>query len=165
MKKLIAKLLADVPTSLYETATCFAPTNIALIKYWGKRCLQYNLPMTDSLSLTLPDFGSTTTLRCHDHEHDTVTMNGTFAVYTAAMDGTFAVYTVAVNGTFAFSTTAINGTFAVYTVDINGTCAVYTMAINGTFAVCVAWLGRGILAFHTRSPNQLFAGHGSGVAY
>ncbi|MBN2690161.1 MAG: diphosphomevalonate decarboxylase [Gammaproteobacteria bacterium] len=35
----------------------FAPINIALIKYWGKRDLNINLPMTDSLSLTLGSKG------------------------------------------------------------------------------------------------------------
>lgn len=52
------------------SATCYAPTNIALVKYWGKRNEQFNLPMTASLSLTLPDFGTTTTLKIIDTDHD-----------------------------------------------------------------------------------------------
>lgn len=40
----------------------FAPTNIALIKYWGKRCALTHQPLVSSLSLTLPGWGTTTTL-------------------------------------------------------------------------------------------------------
>ena len=32
----------------------FAPTNIALCKYWGKRDTELNLPVTSSLSSALP---------------------------------------------------------------------------------------------------------------
>jgi diphosphomevalonate decarboxylase len=57
-------------------ATCFAPTNIALIKYWGKRQLELNLPVTGSLSVTLPKKGTTTTLSINNQNHDNVTLNG-----------------------------------------------------------------------------------------
>jgi diphosphomevalonate decarboxylase len=57
------------------TATAFAPTNIALIKYWGKRDASLNLPMTDSLSLTLPHHGTQTTLTCIDAADDRVLLN------------------------------------------------------------------------------------------
>lgn len=59
-----------------KKATCFAPTNIALIKYWGKRQLELNLPVTGSLSVTLPNKGTTTTLNINDKDHDSVTLNG-----------------------------------------------------------------------------------------
>lgn len=41
-------------------ATAKAHTNIALVKYWGKRDQQLILPQTDSLSLTLDQFYTTT---------------------------------------------------------------------------------------------------------
>lgn len=41
-------------------ATARAHTNIALVKYWGKKDLKLMLPQTDSLSLTLDRFYTTT---------------------------------------------------------------------------------------------------------
>jgi len=43
-------------------ATAFAPTNLALVKYWGKRDAALNLPLADSLSVTLDGLGSVTTV-------------------------------------------------------------------------------------------------------
>ena len=40
-----------------------AGTNIALVKYWGKRDAALNLPATGSLSLTLAELGTTTEVR------------------------------------------------------------------------------------------------------
>ena len=44
------------------TATALAGTNIALVKYWGKRDAALNLPATGSLSLTLDRLGTRTTV-------------------------------------------------------------------------------------------------------
>ena len=49
--------------SLPTSVTARAGTNIALVKYWGKRDSALNLPAAGSLSLTLADFGSETTVR------------------------------------------------------------------------------------------------------
>lgn len=54
----------------------YAPTNIALCKYWGKRDTDLNLPVTASLSVALPDKGAFTALRFIDRVQDTVTLNG-----------------------------------------------------------------------------------------
>lgn len=54
----------------------FAPTNIALCKYWGKRNAELNIPMTSSLSIALPDKGAMTTLTVNDAETDIVILNG-----------------------------------------------------------------------------------------
>src|SRR5688500_1143313 len=40
-----------------------AGTNIALVKYWGKRDAALNLPATGSLSLTLAELGTETSVR------------------------------------------------------------------------------------------------------
>ncbi|MEM7495163.1 MAG: diphosphomevalonate decarboxylase, partial [Myxococcota bacterium] len=44
-------------------AQAFAPANIALCKYWGKRDTELNLPVTSSLSLSLGDRGTHVKLR------------------------------------------------------------------------------------------------------
>lgn len=49
--------------SLPKSVTARAGTNIALVKYWGKRDKTLNLPAAGSLSLTLADLGSKTTVR------------------------------------------------------------------------------------------------------
>ncbi|MBL1087384.1 diphosphomevalonate decarboxylase [Streptomyces actinomycinicus] len=58
-------------------ATAVAHPNIALIKYWGKRDERLILPCTDSLSMTLDVFPTTTRVRLDpDAEQDEVTLNG-----------------------------------------------------------------------------------------
>jgi diphosphomevalonate decarboxylase len=49
--------------SLRKSVTVRAGTNIALVKYWGKRDAALNLPAAGSLSLTLANLGSETTVR------------------------------------------------------------------------------------------------------
>ncbi len=56
-----------------QKAHAFAPANIALIKYWGKRNRELNLPVTSSLSLSL-EKGTHTTITVADR--DSVTLNG-----------------------------------------------------------------------------------------
>lgn len=60
---------------VHQTATAFAPTNIALVKYWGKRNSELNLPMTSSLSISLADKGAEVTLSVHDKTHDSIMLN------------------------------------------------------------------------------------------
>ncbi|MFD9906037.1 diphosphomevalonate decarboxylase [Streptomyces sp. NPDC059063] len=58
-------------------ATAVAHPNIALIKYWGKRDEELVLPCTDSLSMTLDIFPTTTTVRCAPGaRRDVVTLGG-----------------------------------------------------------------------------------------
>lgn len=58
-------------------AAARAHTNIALIKYWGKRDEQLILPTNSSLSLTLDGFSTTTTVDFQESlTKDTFTLNG-----------------------------------------------------------------------------------------
>lgn len=57
-----------------KKSSAFAPSNIALIKYWGKRDTHFNLPVTDSLSIDLKDKGAKATIRYAQHE-DQMTLN------------------------------------------------------------------------------------------
>ena len=65
------------------SVTARAGTNIALVKYWGKRDAALNLPAASSLSLTLADFGSETTVRfaadAGESGHDRVAFAGATA--------------------------------------------------------------------------------------
>lgn len=55
------------PTKSFGMA--FAPSNIALCKYWGKRDEALNLPITDSLSISLRDKGATSKISPTDTQH------------------------------------------------------------------------------------------------
>src|SRR5687767_3902093 len=62
---------------LGQPITARACANIALVKYWGKRDTQLNLPATGSLSLTLAALATTTTV-CFDRAllHDELELDG-----------------------------------------------------------------------------------------
>lgn len=53
----------------------YAPSNIALSKYWGKRDAGLNLPLNSSLSISLADWGSTTRI-LPGEGGDSVSFNG-----------------------------------------------------------------------------------------
>lgn len=55
-------------------ATAYAPANIALSKYWGKRDKALNLPCNGSLSISLGELGTTTTVR--EAETNQLRLNG-----------------------------------------------------------------------------------------
>ena len=75
--EIIQQLLKNCNSNpITESATCFAPVNIALIKYWGKRDTKLNLPVTNSLSIALPNKGTTTTLRVNHLANDRYMLNG-----------------------------------------------------------------------------------------
>lgn len=54
----------------------FAPSNIALCKYWGKRDQQLNLPVNASLSVSLGHLGTHTRLVPIDYPADEIWLNG-----------------------------------------------------------------------------------------
>jgi len=57
-----------------HSASAYAPANIALCKYWGKRDHKRNLPVNGSLSLSLGSLGTTTTI--HAAAKDSIQLNG-----------------------------------------------------------------------------------------
>ena len=61
-----------------KSVTAYANTNIAFIKYWGKlqgeKNLARNLPAVGSLSMTLDDIGTTTTVE--ENDRDAFMLNG-----------------------------------------------------------------------------------------
>ncbi len=63
----------------HKTGTFFAPSNIALCKYWGKRDTELNLPVTASLSISLGTFGAKTDISLIENNHqsrDEIIVNG-----------------------------------------------------------------------------------------
>lgn len=72
---IVDSILADAPENLRAEAEAFAPSNIALCKYWGKRDKELNLPLTSSLSMSLGTLGSRCRLSACD-EQDQVVLNG-----------------------------------------------------------------------------------------
>lgn len=54
----------------------FAPSNIALVKYWGKRDTEFNLPVTGSLSISLGEKGAFTQIRLHPEKAHLIHLNG-----------------------------------------------------------------------------------------
>lgn len=57
-------------------ATAYAPANIALVKYWGKRDEDLNLPVTGSLSISLGPLGSHVELARGTGGADAIWLNG-----------------------------------------------------------------------------------------
>lgn len=57
-------------------AEAFAPSNIALCKYWGKRNQELNLPITSSLSVSLGNKGAEVKLDVSSKTSDEIILNG-----------------------------------------------------------------------------------------
>lgn len=79
IKHLVEKILENRPTSPQKTmGEAFAPSNIALCKYWGKRDETLNLPLTNSLSISLGRYGALTKISeidARDASHDSIWVN------------------------------------------------------------------------------------------
>jgi diphosphomevalonate decarboxylase len=58
-----------------HSAEAFAPSNIALCKYWGKRETELNLPTNSSLSISLGHLGSHTRISHSENGADVVKLN------------------------------------------------------------------------------------------
>lgn len=74
-KDVVRRILAKKSSKPRERGSAFAPSNIALCKYWGKRNDELNLPVTSSLSVSLGKLGSKVTLSLRD-KSDLVELNG-----------------------------------------------------------------------------------------
>ena len=72
---IVRQILGRHPAQPRSSGSAFAPSNIALCKYWGKRDPELNLPVTPSLSVSLGKLGSKVNLRLCRHA-DQVELNG-----------------------------------------------------------------------------------------
>lgn len=74
--ELIAQMFKDKSQQPQkEIVQAFAPANIALCKYWGKRDTELNLPLTSSLSISLGNKGTQTQLQIIDSPSDEIYLN------------------------------------------------------------------------------------------
>ena len=113
----VKRILSGHTPTIKEKATAFAPANIALVKYWGKRDSQLNLPVTDSLSIDLGNLGTETTIEHSPDGHDAVILNGN----KLAQDDKFAVKVINFVDLFrnAFNQTVTNQPALTITTDNN----------------------------------------------
>ncbi|WP_372796123.1 diphosphomevalonate decarboxylase [Pontiella sp.] len=70
----VKNVLAGAEIERKAGGSAFAPSNIALSKYWGKRNAELNLPINSSLSVSLGRLGTQTELRLADES--AVYLNG-----------------------------------------------------------------------------------------
>ena len=68
--------MITAPVIAGERGEAFAPSNIALCKYWGKRDKELNLPINASLSVSLAHLGSRTIVTPAEDGQDHVLLNG-----------------------------------------------------------------------------------------
>jgi len=64
----IGHLIPPNACPLTHEVSAFAPSNIALVKYWGKRNATLNLPLTYSLSISLAHLGATTSIKAAEYD-------------------------------------------------------------------------------------------------
>jgi len=82
---MLAELLTTQPKKPSKlVGEAFAPSNIALIKYWGKRDLILNLPITNSLSISLGEKGARTRISLNSANQNTVLLNGHLIAHDSA---------------------------------------------------------------------------------
>ena len=62
-RQFVKNVLTDVQTHIGSQGEAFAPSNIALCKYWGKRDAALNLPVNSSLSISLDHLGTRTKIK------------------------------------------------------------------------------------------------------
>ncbi len=75
--QIVTKIIGSPKNPVKEKGRAFAPTNIALCKYWGKRNEKINLPLNPSLSISMGDLGTKTVVSMSDKE-DQVFLNGEY---------------------------------------------------------------------------------------
>lgn len=78
MTNAAASLAASAMKGAPSARRCeaYAPSNIALSKYWGKRDEARNLPLNSSLSISLADWGSHTAVGPSEDGQDHVSLDG-----------------------------------------------------------------------------------------
>ena len=74
-QQLVTTIIGEKKIPAKQFGEAFAPANIALCKYWGKRSEQLNLPVTNSLSISLGNRGTNTRIEVNAGGCDEVILN------------------------------------------------------------------------------------------
>ena len=74
-KQIVNKILKDKSRKSRAIGCAVAPVNIALAKYWGKRDVSLNLPITPSLSVSLGEKYAYTHITETDSKNDEIIIN------------------------------------------------------------------------------------------
>ena len=157
MKLFVAKILEGQILREKKTGEAFAPSNIALCKYWGKRDTSLNLPVNSSLSVSLGSLGTQTKLSISKKTVDEIWLNGILQ----KVEGSFAKRIS--NFLDLFRPYVGNVFFSVYTENNIPTAAGLASSASGFAALVLAlndWAG------WTLTPRELsmLARLGSGSA-
>ena len=75
-RQVVRRILAGRAGQAQTGAAAYAPANIALVIYWGKRNEELNLPVTGSLSISLGPLGSHVELARAPEPADAIWLNG-----------------------------------------------------------------------------------------
>lgn len=74
-QQIVQQLITEANVPDKAIGSAFAPTNIALCKYWGKLDAELNLPITSSLSISLGNLGATTRVSLAESDIDQIVLN------------------------------------------------------------------------------------------
>lgn len=138
------------------TRTARAYTNIALIKYWGKKDQQLKLPYTNSLSLTLDRFYTDTKATIIDSDQDIVYLNN--KLLDASQNKRILNYLTAIRKFYSF-----NDHFQIDSVNHVPTSAGFASSASG-FAALAAAINETKQLNLSRRELSILARNGSGSA-
>lgn len=74
-QQIVNELIPRVSVPKVKEATEYAASNIALCKYWGKRDVELNLPVTSSLSISMSHLGACAKIGLVDAREDQIFLN------------------------------------------------------------------------------------------
>ncbi|RPD37149.1 diphosphomevalonate decarboxylase [Candidatus Liberibacter solanacearum] len=76
LRHILRIYLGKYSPQINKKGSAFLPSNIALCKYWGKRDEKLNLPLNNSLSLSLGRLGTLTEITVINADEDCIILNG-----------------------------------------------------------------------------------------
>lgn len=74
-RQVVRELIGNNVVPQQDSATAFASSNIALCKYWGKRDVELNLPVTSSLSISMSHLGASSKISIAEDKQDQIFLN------------------------------------------------------------------------------------------